>query len=110
MNDRRDPLPLSASLDGVVRSLRGPSRAAVGGLFGRWVEAVGDQVALHVKPVKLDGTTLLVEVDEPAWATQVKLFTPMIIERLASVAHVRVERIDVRVDRLGARGQRKPKR
>jgi len=110
VTDRRDPLPLSASLDGVVRSLRGPSRAAVGGLFGRWTEAVGDQVAQHVKPVKLDGTTLLVEVDEPAWATQVKLVTPMIVERLQSVAHVTVERIDVRVDRLGARGQRRQPR
>lgn len=110
MTEGREPLPLSASLDGVVRSLRGPSRAAVGGLFGRWAESVGDQVAQHVKPVKLDGTTLLVEVDEPAWATQVKLVTPMIIERLASVAHVKIERIDVRVDRLGARGHRTPKR
>jgi hypothetical protein len=40
----------------------------------------------------------------------VKLVTPMIIERLRDVANVTVERIDVRVDRLGARGQRKPPR
>ena len=29
----------------------------MGGVFGRWSEAVGDAVANHVKPVKLDGTT-----------------------------------------------------
>ena len=28
-----DPIPLSSSLDGVVRSLRGPSRRAVSGVF-----------------------------------------------------------------------------
>lgn len=102
MND--DPIPISSSLDGVVRSLRGPSRQAVGGVFGRWTDAVGDQVAQHVKPVKLDGTTLVVEVDDPAWATQVKFLTPMIVERLAEVAGITVDQVDVRVDRRAARG------
>lgn len=99
-----DPIPISSSLDGVVRSLRGPSRRAVGGLFGRWREAVGDQVADHVRPIKLDDGTLVVEVDDPAWATQVKFLTSMIVDRLDQVAGVRVERIDVRVERRGARG------
>jgi predicted nucleic acid-binding Zn ribbon protein len=101
-----EPLPISTALDAVVRSLRGPSREAVGGLFGRWVEAVGDQVAQHVKPVKLDERLLVVEVDDPAWATQVKFLTTMIIDRLQEVAGVTVERIDVRVERRGARGAR----
>jgi predicted nucleic acid-binding Zn ribbon protein len=101
-----DPIPISSSLDGVVRSLRGPSRAAVGGLFGRWNEAVGEQVAQHVTPRKLDEGTLIVEVDDPAWATQVKFLTPMITERLIAVAGVRVDRIEVRVERRGARGAR----
>jgi predicted nucleic acid-binding Zn ribbon protein len=101
-----DPIPISSSLDGVVRSLRGPSRAAVGGLFGRWDEAVGEQVAQHVRPLKLDEGVLVVEVDDPAWATQVKFLTPMITERLLGVAGVRIERIDVRVERRGARGTR----
>jgi len=102
----RDPVPLSSALDDVVRSLRGPSRESVGGLFGRWDEAVGEQVAQHVKPVKLDEGVLVVEVDDPAWATQVKFLTPMIIERLQQVANVRVERIEVRVERRSARGAR----
>lgn len=102
----RDPIPLSSSLDGVVRSLRGPSRAAVGGVFGRWTEAVGEQIAGHVQPVRLDSGVLLVEVDDPAWATQVKLIAGTIIERLDAVAGVSVERIDVRVERRAARGQR----
>ncbi len=105
MNER-DPIPISSSLDGVVRSLRGPSRQAVGGVFGRWREAVGEQVADHVKPVKLDEGVLIVEVDDPAWATQVKFLTATIVERLAEVAGVRVERIEVRVERRGARGAR----
>lgn len=100
----RDPIPISNSLDGVVRSLRGPSRSAVSGVFGRWDDAVGPQIATHVKPVKLDEGVLVVEVDDPAWATQVKFLAPTITERLAAVAGVRVARIEVRVERRSSRG------
>lgn len=101
-----DPIPISNSLDGVVRSLRGPSRQAVSGVFGRWTEAVGEQVATHVRPLKLDERVLVVEVDDPAWATQVKFLTSTIIERLAEVAGVDVDRVEVRVDRRAVRGAR----
>ena len=97
--DDRDPIPLTTAIDGVVRALRGPGGREVGGVFGRWVEAVGDHVAAHVRPVKLDGAVLVVEVDEPAWATQVTLLSSNIRDRLASVAGVQVERLDVRVRR-----------
>lgn len=106
MNSDHDPIPISSSLDDVVRSLRGPSRAAVGGVFGKWREAVGDQVADHVQPLKLDQGVLLVEVDDPAWATQVKFLSGSIIDRLQQVAAVHIDRIEVRVERRGARGAR----
>ena len=100
----REPVPISNSLDGVVRSLRGPSRSAVGGVFGRWDEAVGEQIAAHVKPVKLDGGVLVVEVGYPAWATQVKFLASTITQRLTEVAGVTVDRIEVRVERRSSRG------
>jgi len=104
--DQDEPVSLAFSLDRVVKSLRGPSRRAVGGLFGRWEEAVGEQVAQHVRPVKLDGGVLSVEVDDPAWATQVKFLAPTIIDRLAEVAGARVDQLHVRVDPRNARGAR----
>jgi predicted nucleic acid-binding Zn ribbon protein len=102
---RRDsePTSLSQALDGVVRSLQGGRRhgtvgaAAVGGVFGRWGEIVGDAMAAQVQPVKLDGGRLLVEVREPAWATQVKMLSEQIRQKIADVAGVVVESIDVRV-------------
>ena len=97
--DERDPIPLTTAIDGVVRALRGPGRRAVGGVFGRWQEVVGEHVAAHVRPVKLDGAVLVVEVDEPAWATQVTLLASIVRERLADVVGVHVERLEVRVRR-----------
>ena len=59
-----------------------------------------------MRPVKLDEGVLSVEVDDPAWATQVKFLAPTIIARLAEVADAKVDRIQVRVDPRSARGAR----
>jgi predicted nucleic acid-binding Zn ribbon protein len=94
-----DPVPLTQSLDSVMRSLRGADRIQLGGLFGRWDEAVGETVAAHVRPIKLDRGVLLVEADDPAWATQVKFLADTIVERLHDVAGVEVDTVEVRVAR-----------
>jgi predicted nucleic acid-binding Zn ribbon protein len=101
------PVSISESLAGVVRSLRNEERtgvagagmAAMGGVFGRWEEAVGAAVAAHVQPVKLDGTTLIVEVDDPAWATQLRFLEGTLRQRLAEVAGATVDKVEVRVRR-----------
>ena len=92
-----DPVPISRSLDSIMKSLRGTDRIQIGGVFGRWDDAVGPAVAAHVRPVRLDQGVLTVEADEPAWATQVKFLAGTITARLAEVANVEIERIDVRV-------------
>ena len=66
-----EPVPITTSLDGIMKSLRGTDRIQIGGVFGRWDDAVGANVAAHVRPVRLDNGVLTVEADEPAWATQV---------------------------------------
>ncbi|MFM2070800.1 MAG: hypothetical protein RLZZ623_1063 [Actinomycetota bacterium] len=99
----RDPIPLSESLTGVVRSLRGPDAAvqavAMGGVFGRWDETVGEALARHVQPVKLDGTRLTVEVDDPAWATQLKFFEATLRTRLLETTGAEITEFDIRVKR-----------
>jgi predicted nucleic acid-binding Zn ribbon protein len=99
-----EPVRLGDSLHDVVRSLRPDghsesSTSALGGVFGRWEEAVGNALAAHVQPVKLDGTTLVVQVDEPAWATQLKFLEATLKKRLLEVADATIERIEVRVAR-----------
>jgi predicted nucleic acid-binding Zn ribbon protein len=95
-----DPVPVTDALDGLLRSLRaGAGRAEVGGVFGRWAEAVGPALAAHVSPVRLEHGMLLVEVDDPAWATQVRYLASDLIARLADVTGVAVDGIDVRVRR-----------
>jgi predicted nucleic acid-binding Zn ribbon protein len=90
-------VPISRSLDSIMKSLRGTDRIQIGGVFGRWDDAVGPTVAAHVRPVRLDQGVLTVEADEPAWATQVKFLSSTITARLAEVAGVDIEHIEVRV-------------
>ena len=99
-------MPIGDSLNSVIRSLRNDSSDAVGsshtagqmgGVFGRWAEAVGDAVAAHVKPVKLDGTKLIVEVDDPAWATQLRFLEATLKQRLLEVAGATIDSVEVRV-------------
>ena len=98
-------MPLGDSLNAVIRSLRNDASGAVsssqmGGVFGRWAEAVGDAVAAHVRPIKLDGTKLVVEVDDPAWATQLRFLETTLKQRLLEVAGATIETIEARVRRF----------
>jgi len=103
-----DPVPISRSLDSIMKSLRGTDRIQIGGVFGRWEDAVGQTVAAHVRPIRLDDGVLMVEADEPAWATQVKFLSATITARLAEVADVRIERLEVRVARPSGPSSRSP--
>ena len=91
---------LGESLDVVVRSLRGAGAKATAGVFGHWEDAVGPHVAAHAHPVLLDAGTLVVEVEEPGWATQLRYLEAELLERLAAVAGAgAVRSIEVRVKR-----------
>lgn len=104
------PRRLGDALDDAVAGLRPPSTAppradrppatpasALGRLFSQWEEAVGSRLARHVKPLTLAGDELSVVVDQPAWATQVRMLAPTILERVADVAGVKPERLRVTV-------------
>ena len=97
MSEVAEPLPITQSLDSMMKSLRGTDRIQVGGVFGKWGDAVGAQIAGHVRPVRLDRGTLLVEADTSTWATQVKFLADTIITRLRDESRVEIERIEVRV-------------
>ena len=94
-----EPVPITTSLDAVLRSLRGGDRRKVGGIFGAWDDAVGPQVAAHARPIRLDEGVLVVEVDEPAWATQLTFLSDTVRARLTEVSGVTLERLEIRVAR-----------
>ena len=93
-----EPRALRDSVDDVVRSLRGTGARSLSGVFARWEEAVGPQVAAHASPASLADGCLVIDVDHPTWATQLRFLERDLIVRLRDVAGVdEVSRIELRV-------------
>jgi hypothetical protein len=99
-------VPLGDALASVVRSLgQRPGGPAGGGtgtvsVFRCWDDVVGTPVCEHARPITLDDGRLVVEVDQPGWATQLKYLSATIIERLgAAVGPDVVRSLEVRVAR-----------
>ena len=94
---REDPQPLSAALDGLLGDQGWRTAAAVGSVFGRWDQLVGQDVAAHTRPERFSDGELVVIADSAAWATQVRLLTSMVLRRLnEELGHGTVTRVVVR--------------
>lgn len=79
---REDPQPLGAAIDGLLDDQGWRTAAAVGSVFGRWEQIVGDALAAHTRPGGFTDGELLVIADSTAWATQVRLLRAQLIRRL----------------------------
>ncbi len=88
---------LSDELNRLLQSLGSPNIDTVSGVFGLWHELVGDQVASHVTPIKLDRGRLLIEVDDPAWSTHIKFLERDICTSLSHHTGTTISGIDIRV-------------
>lgn len=81
----REPKKLSELLDRTTKRLGGPSSNASSALFSRWEQVVGADIAGHARPVSLHRGTLLLTVDHPAWATQLRYMTSELLTRISEV-------------------------
>ena len=98
MTDEHGPRPVGESLDRLARSLSGVGAQPLASVFTEWPRVVGDTLAAHCRPLALDGTRLVIAVDEAAWATQVRYLERELIARLAEVVGgAPVASIEVRV-------------
>jgi predicted nucleic acid-binding Zn ribbon protein len=94
--DDRDPQLLEQALGRLVASHGWELDLKVQGVFGRWAELVGDEVAAHCTPETFEDGRLVVRTDSTAWATQLKLLAPTVVRRLnEELGHGTVTLIEV---------------
>jgi predicted nucleic acid-binding Zn ribbon protein len=94
--DDRDPQLLEHALGRLVASHGWELDLKVQGVFGRWAELVGDEVAAHCTPESFEDGRLVVRTDSTAWATQLKLLAPTVVRRLnEELGHGTVTLIEV---------------
>ena len=80
--DDRDPQLLDDTVSRLVADHGWALDLRVQGVFGRWPELVGTDVAEHCTPESFDDGRLVVRTDSTAWATQLKLLAPTVVRRL----------------------------
>ncbi|GAA3733201.1 DciA family protein [Salinactinospora qingdaonensis] len=72
-------------------------QVAIGGIFGRWSQIVGERLAQYARPATFDDGVLTVDTDSPTWATQVRALTPQLLRRInEELGHGSVTSIKVR--------------
>jgi predicted nucleic acid-binding Zn ribbon protein len=82
--DPRDPQPVSAILDRLIKARGWQRPTAEATVFAAWERVVGPDVAAHSRPVKLENGTLTVEAESTAWATQLRLLAASLLQRIAA--------------------------
>jgi predicted nucleic acid-binding Zn ribbon protein len=90
---------LQGQLNRLLASLGSDDAASVRGVFGAWRAMVGDAVADHVQPVKLDRASLVVEVDDPHWATEMRFLEAELCAKISRLTTTPVTSLEVRVKR-----------
>jgi predicted nucleic acid-binding Zn ribbon protein len=93
-----DPRPVADSLDRVSRAFGAPRARLLASLFSRWETIVGQEIAQHAEPRSLRDGVLVLVVDQPAWAAQLRYLGADLLARLrADVGSSEVTEIQVRV-------------
>ena len=89
-----EPRQLGHGLGRIVTSMTS-SRGPMVQVLEHWDDLVGEAVARHARPKRLNDGVLVVEVDDPSWATQLRFLSEQLTnglnERLGSAAIVRVD-------------------
>ena len=75
------------------------SPATMAAVFTRWTEIVGGELAEHVRPVRIDGSALVVAADHPAWATRARMKSRTILAQVEASGDRAFERLEVVVTR-----------
>jgi len=79
----RDPLGLSAVIDGLTSNMGWTSPLAQSDLVASWVEIAGAETAEHSTPTGIEDGVLTIQCDSTAWATQLRLMRTQITTHIA---------------------------
>jgi len=94
-NTPGDPTLISNVLSELIEERDWNSGLAEGTLFATWPQVVGADIAQHTTPLSLLDGRLLVQCSSSAWATQLNLVGPSLLETIrASAPGALVESLD----------------
>lgn len=107
MGESRDPRSIGESIDRLATELDLGAVRLAAAVHSRWRPVAGQALAAHARPTRFRDGVLTVEVDGPAWATQVRFLGADLVRGLneaAGVDAIREIRVVVRPPGTARRG------
>jgi predicted nucleic acid-binding Zn ribbon protein len=87
-------------MDRILQRLGSPaSLDTLETIFNRWAELVGPDVAEHIRPLRINGSVLVLGADHPAWVTRGRMESQQILDGLRARGDTTIARIDVILQR-----------
>jgi predicted nucleic acid-binding Zn ribbon protein len=91
-----DPTAFGPAIRELLAARGWEERVAVGGVFGRWPQLVGPELAEHTEPQTFEDGILVVAADSNTWAAQLRLLSGPLVKRLnEELGHGTVQRVKV---------------
>ena len=98
-----DPDNVGAPLDRILRRMGAPSSRTVATVEERWIELVGESLAAHTRLLRVRDGVIVVAVDDPAWASELRWMGDTLAARAREVlGDASITGIEVRVRPPGA--------
>lgn len=82
--DGRDFGLIGEQIEAMVAERGWDVDVAVGSVMGRWEQIVGTEVAAHTVPVTFEDAVLTVRCDSTAWATQLRMMSSHLLQRISA--------------------------
>jgi len=95
--DPRDPTPIERTVADLVAERKWRTPLSAASLAPRWPQLVGEDVARHCRPDRLEAGELTIVAESTAWATQLRLMSAALLSTVkAATEPGLVQRIRVR--------------
>ncbi|CAM4188618.1 DUF721 domain-containing protein [Nocardiopsis rhodophaea] len=82
LRSRNEPQPFGEAVRAWLVEHGWQEQVAIGGVFGRWADIVGEFNAQHLRPVSYEGGELVIAADSPTMAVHARAMVRDLLRRL----------------------------
>ena len=81
----KEPVHLRSVLEQLLKDFGTPDITTVTSIIDQWEEIVGSDLATKISAVAISGSELIVRVDDPAWASQIKWLEKQLLDKITKL-------------------------
>jgi len=78
----KEPVHLRSVLEQLLKDFGTPDITTVTSIINEWEEIVGSDLATKISAVAINGSELIVRVDDPAWASQISWLENQLLDKI----------------------------